>query len=394
MNEAADASPPYANYQLEVFARRMAGETGTPVDWGELERMAEDALPADAVAWVFGGAGSEDTMRANLAAFRRWRIVPRFLRDVSRRDLRTSVLGTEMPAPVLLAPVGVQSVVHPEGDLASARAAAELGLTFVASTVASSPLEEIAAGGGEGPRWFQLYWPSERDLAASFVKRAEAAGYAAIVVTLDSFLLPWRPRDLRQGFLPFTQGKGLANYLRDPVFRAALQDPPEEDQGAALARFASVFGNAELAWDDLELLRSWTRLPILLKGLQRPDDARRAARRGVDGVIVSNHGGRQVDGALASLDALPAIAEAVRGEVAVLFDSGIRSGADVMKALALGADAVLVGRPFLWGLALDGQAGVDAVLRSLLAELDISLALSGYSRPRELDREALQEAPP
>jgi isopentenyl diphosphate isomerase/L-lactate dehydrogenase-like FMN-dependent dehydrogenase len=332
---------------------------------------------------VFGGAGGEDTMRANEDAFRRWRIVPRMLRDVSQRDLSVTVLGTELPAPVALAPVGVQTIVHAEGELAVARAAASVGLAMAASTVSSFPLEEIAAAGG-GPKWFQLYWPTDRELAASLLARAERAGYSAVIVTLDTFLPGWKPRDLQGAWQPFLEGIGIVNYTSDPVFRARLQRSPEEDPQAAVGEFVAQFTNPRLTWEDLEFLRSRTTLPVALKGILHPDDARAAQAHGIDAVVVSNHGGRQIDGAIASLDALPAVVDAVGGELEVLVDSGVRSGADVFKALALGANAVLIGRPYLWGLAAGGEAGVVAVLRSILAELDLTIGLSGHTRVGEL----------
>jgi isopentenyl diphosphate isomerase/L-lactate dehydrogenase-like FMN-dependent dehydrogenase len=221
------------------------------------------------------------------------------------------------------------------------------------------------------------------------VSRAEAAGYGAIVVTLDTFIPGWKPRDLQQAWLPFLEGVGNANFLQDPVFRSQLEKPPEEDLGAATGHYLSVYVNPSLSWGEIGRLREWTSLPVLVKGILHPDDAREARDRGVDGIVVSNHGGRQVDGAIASLDALPPIAEAVGGDVALLLDSGVRSGADVIKALALGADAVLLGRPYLWGLALGGREGVETVLKMLLAELDLTLALSGYTSPAELDLSAL-----
>jgi lactate 2-monooxygenase len=349
----------------------------------ELARVAQRAGDPHAMDYVAGGAGTEDTMRANEEAFQRWRIVPRMLRDVSARDLSVSVLGTECPAPVALAPVGVQTIVHHDGELASARAAAAVGLPMAVSTMSAMPLEEIAAAGA-GPKWFQIYWPTDRDLAASFVSRAEAAGYRAIIVTLDTFLPGWKPRDLQRAWQPFLQGVGIGNYLSDPVFRARLAKPPEEDLQAAVGEFVGVFTNPRLTWQDLEFLRSRTTLPIALKGILHPDDARAARHHGMDAVVVSNHGGRQVDGAIASLDALPAIVDAVGDDLDVLLDSGVRSGADVVKALALGADAVLLGRPYVWGLALGGEAGVLAVLRSVLAELDLTIGLSGHTEPGQL----------
>jgi isopentenyl diphosphate isomerase/L-lactate dehydrogenase-like FMN-dependent dehydrogenase len=345
----------------------------------EVKRSAEPK----AADYVFGAAGSEDTMRANEAAFRRWRIVPRMLRDVSARDLSVTVRGTELPAPVGLAPIGVQTIVHPEGELAVARAAAAVGLPMAVSTVSSSTLEEIAAAAG-GPKWFQLYWPGDREFAASLLARAEAAGYQAVLVTLDTFLPGWKPRDLQGAWQPFLEGAGIANYVADPVFRGLLERPPEEDRQAAVGQFVMQFSNPRLTWADLEFLRSRTTLPLALKGILHPDDARAAREHGIEGVVVSNHGGRQVDGAIASLDALPAIVDAVGGEMEILLDSGVRSGADVVKALALGADAVLLGRPYLWGLAAGGEEGVLAVLRAILAELDLTIGLTGHTRPAEL----------
>jgi isopentenyl diphosphate isomerase/L-lactate dehydrogenase-like FMN-dependent dehydrogenase len=386
---------PYGDYYREIYAKGMlAGERPSqPIAWDELEEKAREALDERAVAYIWGGAGTEDTMRANLEAFRRWRIVPRYLRDLSSRDLSTTVLGTEMPAPVMLAPIGVQTVVHSDGELASARAAAGLGIPLVTSTASATAMEEIAEANGEGPRWYQLYWPNDEDLAASLVRRAEEAGYSAIVVTVDNFIVGWKPRDLQQAYLPFLEGIGIAQYTSDPVFREGLEKTPEEDIGAAVGHFLGVFTHPSLTWDQLDWLRGRTSLPIVLKGILHPDDALEARERGVDGLIVSNHGGRQVDGAIASLDALPAIADAVGDDLALMLDSGIRSGADAVKALALGADAVLLGRPYLWGLALGGQEGVETVLRSFLAELDLTMALSGHGSVKEITQSALRAAP-
>ncbi len=383
----------YGNFQYEIYARGLADERPRlPVSYAGLEARAREVLGAGAFGYVAGGAGSERTMRANVEAFERVQIVQRMLRDVSERDLSTTVLGTAMPAPLLLAPVGVQSIVHEHAELAVARAAAALGVPMILSTAASSTIEQVAGEMGGASRWYQLYWPRERELAASFVARAAESGYEAIVVTLDTWMLGWRPRDLQGAYLPFLRGEGVANYLSDPVFRAALERPPEEDMQAALGHWVYQFSNPAVTWEDLEWLRSQTDLPVLLKGIVHPADALLALEAGVQGVIVSNHGGRQVDGAIGALDALPAVREAVGDELAVLFDSGVRTGADVLKALALGADAVCVGRPYVWGLALGGQAGVEHVLRCMLAELDLTLALSGYTRPGQLDRSALRSA--
>ena len=381
----------FADYYREIYARGLGGETpAIPVSVAELEPRAQAAMEERAANYVFAGAGGEGTMRANREAFERRRIVPRMLRDVAERDLSTELLGTTMPVPLLLAPIGVQKVVHEDGELASARAAAALGLPMIASTASHFTLEEIAeAGGSEAPRWFQLYWANDRPLVESFVQRAEAAGYGAIVVTVDTFVPGWKPRDLQQAWLPFLNGMGVANYFQDPVFRAALEKSPEEDVGAATGHFLGIQANPSLTWEDFEWLRGLTSLPIVVKGIQHVDDAREAARGGIDGIVVSNHGGRQVDGAIGALDALAPIAEAVGDELAILFDSGVRGGADVLKALALGADAVCLGRPYIWGLALEGQAGVEAVLKMTLAELDLTMALCGYNRPDQLASDAL-----
>jgi L-lactate dehydrogenase (cytochrome) len=384
--------PDFADYYREIYARGLGGETpAIPVSIAELEQRAAAAMDERAVNYVFAGAGSEGTIDANREAFCRHRIVPRMLRDVAERDLSTTLLGTAMPAPLLLAPIGVQKVVHGDGELATARAAASVGLPMIASTASHFTLEQIAEAGGEAPRWFQLYWANDRRLVESFAGRAEKAGYSAIVVTVDTFLPGWKPRDLQQAWLPFLEGSGNANYLQDPVFRADLEKTPEEDLGAATGHYLSVLSNPSLNWDDLEWLRGITSLPIVVKGIQHPDDAREAVERGIDGIVVSNHGGRQVDGALGSLDALAPIAEASGDKLTILFDSGVRSGSDVIKALALGADAVCLGRPYVWGLALDGQAGVETVLKMILAELDLTLALCGYTEPRQLGPDALSQ---
>jgi lactate 2-monooxygenase len=390
-HDPAQQAQAFASFQFEIYAYGLGGQTPKlPIRAGDLEARAREQLSAEAFGYVAGGAGSELTMRNNLQAFERWEIVPRMLRDVSERDLSTTVLGTSMPAPVLLAPIGVQSIVHSDAELAVARAATMHGLAAILSTAASHSIEQVAEATGDGSRWYQLYWPTDRDLAASFVGRAGAAGYEAIVLTLDTWLLGWRPRDLANAYLPFLKGEGVATYFSDPVFRAALERTPEEDPGPALGHWAYQFSNPRVTWADLEWLREQTELPIVLKGILHPEDARRAVQAGVDGLIVSNHGGRQVDGSIGALDALPGVRAAVGAEFPVLFDSGIRTGADIFKALALGADAVCLGRPYAWGLALDGQAGVEHVLRCLLAELDLTLALSGYTEIAQVQRSALR----
>jgi L-lactate dehydrogenase (cytochrome) len=382
-----------ADYYREIYLRGLGGETPRiPVSIAELERQAVAAMEPRAANYVGAGAGSEDTIRANAEAFRRHRIVPRMLRDVAVRDLSTTVLGTAMPAPLMLAPIGVQKVVHDEGELATARAAAAVGVPMIASTAAHFTREEIAAEGVAGaPRWFQLYWANDRELVESFVGRAERAGYGAIVVTVDTFVPGWKPRDLQQAWLPFLNGMGVANYFEDPVFAAGLEKPPAEDVGAATGHFLGVQANPGLNWNDLAWLRERTSLPIVIKGIQHVDDAREAVARGVDGIVVSNHGGRQVDGAIAALDSLAPIAEAVGDDLAIVFDSGVRTGTDVLKALALGADAVGLGRPYIWGLALEGQAGVEAVLKMTLAELDLTMALCGLTEPSQVSPDLLAQ---
>jgi isopentenyl diphosphate isomerase/L-lactate dehydrogenase-like FMN-dependent dehydrogenase len=287
--------------------------------------------------------------------------------------------------PLFLAPIGVLSIAHPDGEVAAARAAAAARIPFVLSSAASHSIEEVAEAMGDAPRWFQLYWVNDRDIAASFVARAEIAGFSAIVVTLDTSILGWRPRDLTNAYLPFIRGEGCAQFFTDPVFCAKLDKPPDEDLLTAAATMLMTFPNLALTWDDLDWLRGRTALPLLVKGVLTAEDARRARGHGVDGIIVSNHGGRQVDGAVSALDALVEVRGEVGDEYPLLMDSGIRRGADVLKALALGADAVLLGRPYVYGLAVGGQAGVEAVIRQLLAETDLTLALAGGRSVRELD---------
>jgi lactate 2-monooxygenase len=375
--------------QPALDARGWVSAGTIPKDLSQLERRAARVLEPDPLAYILAGAGDHQTMRANAQAFQRWRIKRRKGRTHSKPDLATTVLGTRMPAPVLFAPLGVQKLAHPDGELASARAAAELNLTYIHSTQAAYSMEEVAAVSGEAPRWYQLYWPTDDELAVSFLRRARAAGYTHLVVTLDTTLLGWRPLDLDRGYTPFLENLGLANYTSDRVFQRRLSAPAEVDPVAAGVAFASIFQNPGLDWKQLPLIRRNWDGPVLLKGIQSVADARLALRHGIDGIVVSNHGGRQVDGAIASLDALPSIVEAVGGRLAVLFDSGIRTGRDAFKALALGADAVLIGRPYSYGLALAGQAGVTRVMRMLLAELSRTLAGNGYRTHRELSRASL-----
>ena len=363
----------------------VAGESEWPISPDEWEARAAEALEPGPFDYIAGGAGSESTMRANRRAFARRRLLPRMLRGNRERRLGVEVLGTPSPGPFLLAPVGVLSIAHADGEVGVARASAATGVPLILSSAASHSIEEIAEAMGDAPRWFQLYWINDRDVAASFVSRAEAAGYGAIVVTVDTGVLGWRERDLRRAYLPFLTGEGCAQFFSDPVFTSRLERPPEEDVLSAAAAVLATFPNLALTWDDLDWLRGQTELPLLVKGILAPADAALAFEHGADGVVVSNHGGRQVDGAVATLDALVAVRAEVGPEAVVLMDGGIRRGADVLKALALGADAVLLGRPYAYGLAVGGQAGVEAVVTHLLADTDITLALVGARGIDELD---------
>jgi isopentenyl diphosphate isomerase/L-lactate dehydrogenase-like FMN-dependent dehydrogenase len=381
----------YGDYQNEIYFNALQGVLPElPMAFAELEERARNTLAPSVWSYVAGGAGDETTQRANVEAFARWGLIPRMLVGAKQRDLSIELFGRRYASPLMLAPIGVLGLCAQDGhgDLATARASAQLGVPMIASTLSVDPLEDVAKDLGETPGFFQLYTPTDRDLAESLVRRAEAAGYRGIVVTLDTWIPGWRPRDLSTGNFPQLRGHCLANYFTDPVFRSRLAQPPEENQGAAILHWAGTFGNP-LTWDDLPWLRSLTTLPLILKGLCHPDDVRRAADAGVDGIYCSNHGGRQANGGLPALDALPGVVEAA-GDLPVLFDSGIRSGADVIKALALGATAVAIGRPYAYGLALGGVAGLVHVLRSLLAEADLIMAVDGYPTLDSLTPEALR----
>ncbi len=417
--------------QARIYREGAFGRLPTvPVSPAALERAARRRMSRAAYAYVAGAAGQERTARANTEAFGRWSVVPRMMRDTTARDTSVELFGRRLPAPVLLAPVGVLEMAHPDADVAVAQAASSLGLPMVFSTQASRSMEDCAAVMEGSPRWYQLYWSSSDELVASFLSRAERAGCEAVVVTLDTSVLGWRPRDLDGGYLPFAHGRGIAQYTSDPVFRRLVQqkvahpDPtasrPRPTPGAvrtlldlsraypgrfgdnlrspypraAVETFLEVFSRPSLTWADLPSLRSMTSLPILVKGLLSADDADRALDAGVDGIVVSNHGGRQVDSALAALDALPGVVDRVDGRVPVLMDSGIRSGADIVTALALGAAAVCVGRPYVYGLALAGADGVRAVLEHLLAELDLTMALTGVTSVAEITRDLLVPSRP
>jgi lactate 2-monooxygenase len=414
--------------QTSIYTAGVSGRRPrVPTDANLLEERAREAMSPEAFAYVAGSAGSGATMRANRAAFDRWRIVPRMLRDVSERDTSVELFGRTLPAPLLVAPIGVLEMAHREAERAVARAVRDEGLPMVYSNQASVAMEEVTEILGDAPRWFQLYWSTRKELVESFARRAEACGCEAIVVTLDTTMLGWRTRDLDLGWLPFLRGMGIAQYTSDPVFTRLLSEPPGDLEQpepkrnlaaltvlielvrayperflpalrsgrarAAVQRFVQIYSRPSLTWADLPFLRERTSVPIVLKGILHPDDARRAVDEGMDGLVVSNHGGRQVDGAIATLDALPAIVAAVDGRIPVLLDSGIRSGADMFKALALGARAVLLGRPYVYGLALAGEAGVREVVTNFIADFDLTMGLAGCRSVSEISRETLVPAP-
>ena len=414
--------------QTAIYLRGVSGgRPRVPTDGTQLEEVARDHLSREAYAYIAGGAGSGATMHANRAAFDRHRIVPRMLRDASERDLAVELFGRKLEAPALLAPIGVLEMAHREAELPVARAAREEGVPMVFSNQASVAMEDVAVALGESPRRFQLYWSTSDELVESFVSRAERSGCEAIAVTLDTTLLGWRTRDLDLAWLPFLRGMGIAQYTSDPVFRRLLKEETPQDEAApqprptpaairtliqltrnfpepflkglssgearaAVQEFIRIYSRPTLSWEDLPFLRERSKLPILLKGISHPDDARRAVDEGIDGIVVSNHGGRQVDGAIATLDALPGVAAAVDGRIPVLLDSGIRTGADIFKAVALGADAVLIGRPYVYGLAIAGETGVREVIQNLLAELDLTLGLAGRRSIAEVGADSLAPA--
>jgi isopentenyl diphosphate isomerase/L-lactate dehydrogenase-like FMN-dependent dehydrogenase len=369
---------PYGDYQIDVHFQALNGVLPEhPMDHATLERKALAALAPPLRSYIAGGAGDESTQRRNVEAFARWGLVPRMLVGAERRDTSVTVWGHIFPSPVFLAPVGVIGLVTGDrhGDLAVARATAETGVPAVFSTLMQDPLEEVSEQTGTTPAFFQLYTPTDRELAASLVERAERAGYRGIVVTLDTWIPGWRPRDLAGGHFPQLRGHVLANYTSDPVFRRLVG--PDADPRTVVSTWARIFGNP-LTWADLDWLRSLTKLPIVLKGICHPDDARRAVDAGVDGVYCSNHGGRQANGGLSALELLPEVVEACADRVPVLFDSGVRSGSDIVKAIGLGATMVGIGRPYVYGLALGGVPGLVHLVRRMLAEADLLMAVNGY----------------
>lgn len=372
--------------QQELY-RRDEQELAVPIAFDDLKSAAKEALGDEEYNYIAGGAGSEDTLRSNREAFFRWQIVPKMLQDTADIDTGVDLFGNRHETPFLLSPIGLQALAHDQAEVGSAKGAASEGIPTVLSNTATSSIEEIAEAVGDTPRWFQLYWPKDDELTKSFLERAERAGYDAIVVTVDSKRHGWRERELRDAYLP--PFHTLSTYFEDPVFLDSLDESPEENVEEAIAHYNSIYADHSHNWEDLPFLQDNTDLPILLKGILHPEDAARALEYDVDGIVVSNHGARQIDGAVGSLDALRLVTDEIDAEIPVLFDSGIRRGEDALKAMALGADAVFVGRPYVFGLAIAGERGVREVLKNIRAQYEMALALSGHTTPAELERDDL-----
>lgn len=376
--------------QGAIYLRGLGGaKPDIPTNFIGLEAAAQKKMTPEAWAYTAGSAGLETAAEANRAAFSRFPIAPRMLNGAAQRNLGVEIFGARAVAPVMTCPVGVLEMMHPDADLAVARAMQRLKLPMIISSQASTPMEEIAKANGDGDRFYQLYWGKKDEIAESFVKRAEQIGAKAIFLTLDTTALGWRPRDLDIGYMPFLKGQGIAQFTSDPTFRALLPQTPEENPQAAAIMFTQIFSDPGLDWVRIARIRSWTKLPVVLKGIMRADDAAKAVSEGYDGIMVSNHGGRQVDGGIGALDALPGVVAAAKGKVPVFMDSGIRCGADIFKAIALGATAVGIGRPYVYGLALDGDRGVQTVMEYLLSELDLTMALNGCRTPADITADLL-----
>lgn len=411
-----------ANRQKEIYTDGFAGKLPiVPIDPQKLEEQAAAKMTTQARGYILGGAGQESTIRSNRTAFEKYKIIPRMLRNVSERDTSIQLFSQKYPTPFLLSPIGVLEMVHPEADVAVGKAAASLNIPYIFSNQSSKPMEEVASAMGSSPRWFQLYWSKSQELVASFVQRAEACGCSAIVVTLDTTMLGWRTRDLDLAYLPFMEGRGIAQYTSDPVFQKLLEEAEPAAKREitfqllrglvtmvnnypgngffsklksgkpikAVQKFVNIYSNPSLTWNDLKFLRQHTKLPILLKGILHPDDARMAIDYGMDGIIISNHGGRQVDGSISTCEALPKIAQAVASRIPILLDSGVRGGADAFKALALGASAVCIGRPYVYGLTLAGQNGVTEVLRNFMADFELTMGLAGCKNISEITSDTI-----
>ncbi|KAJ5787828.1 Lipase class 3 [Penicillium paradoxum] len=377
----------YGNYQTEIYGKGALMDVlpGVTTDPRLLEEQARKSLGIRAFNYVAGGAGERATMDSNRLAFRQWKLIPRMMRNTPEQDVSIELFGQKYDNPLIVAPVGVQGIFHDDKETGLAEVCAEVGVPYTLSTASTSSIEDVATANGDGKRWYQLYWPKDNDITLSLLKRAKENGFSVLVVTLDTWSLAWRPADLDNAYVPFIKGVGNQVGFSDPVFRAKYEKESgskiEEDiVGASRAWVGGIFAGSPHSWEDLAFLRENWDGPIVLKGIQHVEDARLALKAGCDGIVVSNHGGRQVDGAIGSLDVLPEIVDAVGDKMTVLFDSGIRTGSDVIKALCLGAKAVMVGRPVIYGLSIQGRDGARQVLRGLLADLWQNMGLSGIRR--------------
>ncbi|WP_320939161.1 alpha-hydroxy acid oxidase [Lysinibacillus capsici] len=365
----------------DLLLKNITAQAPFPICFADLEKAVAEKIEAGPYGYIRSGAGGEQTLRNNRAAFEKYSIVPRFLNDVSNVDTSVHLFGKTYPTPLLFAPVGMNGMVHDEGELAVARAAQFLNIPYIQSTVSTFALEEVAQAAPSATKWFQLYWSTNEEIAFSMAARAEEAGFEAIVLTVDTVMLGWREEDVRNQFSPLKLGYARGNYMNDPVFTASLPDDSFESYVQGVLQ--NVF-HPKLNWEHVRELKKRTNLPILLKGILHPEDAKLAIDNGINGIIVSNHGGRQLDGVIGSLDALPAIAKVVNGQIPIILDSGVYRGMDALKALSLGADAVAIGRPFVYGLALEGQQGVEKVMTNLYDELKVSIALAGATSVKGL----------
>jgi lactate 2-monooxygenase len=358
----------------DLLLKNIQGSKPFPICFEDLEKAVAKKLPAGPYGYIRSGAGGEQTLDNNRKAFTKYSIVPRFLTDVSAVDTSIELFGKTHPTPFLFAPVGMNQMAHEQGELAVVSAAQRLGMPYIQSTVSSYSLEEVAETAPAHTKWFQLYWSTNEEIAYSMAARAENAGFEAIVLTVDTVMLGWREEDVRNQFSPLKLGLARGNYMNDPIFTASLKDDSFESYVEGV--LANIF-HPTLNWENVRELKSRLRVPLLIKGILHPEDARLAIEAGVDGIIVSNHGGRQLDGVIGSLDALPAIVKAVDHRVPVLLDGGVYRGIDAIKALALGASAVCIGRPFVYGLAYDGENGVYQVMQNLYSEFKVSMGLAG-----------------
>ncbi|MGM8365757.1 alpha-hydroxy-acid oxidizing protein [Virgibacillus sp. W0181] len=361
--------------EIDSLIKGMNVADNFPCTFEQLEAEAKDKLCPPAFDYIQSGASAEETLRKNTDAFASFSIVPNLLKDVSNVDTTIKLFEKTYAHPFLLAPVGMLKIAHENGELAVAKAAANLQVPVIQSTVSSySIIEEVSKAVPDSPKWFQLYWSNNEAITFSMAKRAENLGYEAIVLTVDTFMFGWREKDMGNRFSPLKEGFGKANYETDEVF---LKHLSEEGDTAIIKSILENIYHPSLNWEHVKRLKEQSNLPILLKGILHPENAREAIANGIDGIIVSNHGGRQLDGVISSIETLPAIAEAVAGKIPILLDSGIRRGTDVVKAIALGADAVLIGRPYVYGLALDGQNGVGKVLEQFIQQTKVSISLAG-----------------